>query len=51
MDPSQPPNQVVEEPRTIQFAVLMRKGQKQTLKEVAVPKDSEMAMNLLKQVT
>ena len=27
----------------------MRKGQKQTLKEVAVPKDSEMAVNLLKQ--
>merc|ERR1711862_843124 len=34
---------------TIQFAVLMRKGQKQTLKELAVPKDSEMAVNLLKQ--
>ena len=48
-DPTQPPDQVVEEPRTIQFAVLMRKGQKQTLKEVAVPKDSEMAVNLLKQ--
>ena len=37
------------EEKTIQFAVLMRKGQKQTLKEVAVPKDSEMAVNLLKQ--
>jgi len=34
---------------TIQFAVLMRKGPKQTLKELAVPKDSDMAQNLLKQ--
>jgi len=34
---------------TIQFAVLMRKGQKQTLKELAVPKDSDMAVNLFKQ--
>ena len=27
----------------------MRKGQKQTLKELAVPKDSDMAVNLFKQ--
>ena len=39
----------VEDSKTIQFAVLMRKGPKQTLKEVAVPKDSDMAQNLLKQ--
>lgn len=28
--------------------MLLRKGAKQTLKEVAVPKDSDMAVNLLK---
>ena len=44
-----PPEQPIDEPSTIQFAVLMRKGQKQTLREVAVPKDSDMAVNLLKQ--
>ena len=50
-DPTLPPDHQddVPEEKTIQFAVLMRKGQKQTLKEVAVPKDSEMAVNLLKQ--
>jgi hypothetical protein len=37
------------ESETIQFAVLLRKGAKQTLKEIAVPKDSDMALNLHKQ--
>lgn len=48
-DPSFPATEEPEETNTIQFAVLMRKGQKQTLREVAVPKDSDMAVNLLKQ--
>ena len=50
-DPTLPPDHQDEVPeeKTIQFAVLMRKGQKQTIKEIAVPKDSEMAVNLLKQ--
>ena len=55
-DPSFPPAGITggeetpdEDGNTIQFAVLMRKGQKQTLKELAVPKDSDMAVNLLKQ--
>ena len=55
-DPSFPPTGLSvgeetpdEDGNTIQFAVLMRKGQKQTLKELAVPKDSDMAVNLLKQ--
>merc|ERR1711913_162869 len=34
--------EIDDESSTIQFAVLMRKGQKQTLKELAVPKDSDM---------
>lgn len=34
---------------TVQFAVLMRKGTKQTYKELAVPVDSDIAMNLQRQ--
>ena len=50
-DPNFPPghSESPEDLETIQFAVLMRKGQKQTLKELAVPRDSDMAVNLLKQ--
>ena len=52
-DPNFPSAQVEDEiddeSSTIQFAVLLRKGQKQTMKELAVPKDSDMAVNLLKQ--
>ncbi len=38
-----------DEKTTIQFAVLLKKGQKQALREIAVPKESDMAQNLLKQ--